>query len=174
MELITKLEKIILGWVKNVPHLPAAGQKWLGLNMWWIVLVSAIIGGLVSLYLLNSLFTVISLLDAVSSTYYVTGAYTATAVLHSVISLVLVAAVTALLALSVKPLKDRQKKGWVLLFLTWVVFVATVVIDAVVSSSISGFIVALLFGAIFAAISGYFIFEAHSQFAHPAKKAKKE
>jgi hypothetical protein len=172
MELVSKLEKTVLGWVKNVPHLPLAGQKWLATNVWWIVLIGAIVSGLAALVMLGGVFTIISLLGSVSSFYYVTGGYTTFSVVSAVISLVFVALIAVLLGLAVKPLKEKQKKGWVILFLVWILDAVSVVINAVLTMSVFGFIFGIIFGAIFVAIGGYFIFEIHSQFSHNVKITK--
>ena len=173
MELINKLERIVLGWVKNVPHLPATGQKWLGVNVWWIALIAAIIGGIWFLFALNGLFSLLTLLSSVSNLYYVTNTYTDYAIFKAIIGLVFLGLTVAALALAISPLKDRLKKGWVLLFLAWIISALSIVVSAVLSLSVIGFIISIIFGAIFLAIGGYFLFEIHGQFAHPTKRAKK-
>lgn len=175
MEFISKLEKTVLGWAKNVPHLPPVGQKWLGTNIWWIVLVGAILSGIAFLSTIGILFTAIALIGAASSAYYVSGSsYTSLAVLNAAVSLVFLVMSGILLALAVKPLRLKQKKGWVLLFLTLLVEALSVVVGAVLSFSIIGFIISILFGAIGLAIGAYFIFEIHGQFAHPVKATAKK
>jgi len=173
MELINKLERIVLGWVKNVPHLPATGQKWLGVNVWWIALIAAIIGGIWFLFALNGLFSLLTLLSSVSNLYYVTNTYTDYAIFKAIIGLVFLGLTVAALAFAISPLKDRLKKGWVLLFLAWIISALSIVVSAVLSLSVIGFIISIIFGAIFLAIGGYFLFEIHGQFAHPTKRAKK-
>ena len=169
MELIKKLENQVLVWVKNVPHLPAAGQKWLGQNVWWIVLVFAIIIGITILGSFFGLLVQVALLGAPSSAYYITGNYAALNIITAVVSLVFSVAGGLLLALAVKPLQNMQKKGWVLLFMTLLVSALSVVVHAVLSFSVLGFIILMLFGAIGLAIGAYFIFEIHSQFGHALK-----
>jgi len=174
MEYISKLEKIVLGWVKNVPHLPPAGQKWLAANVWWIAAIGAVVSAIAFLVSLAGLSTLLSLLGAASSAYYVTGNYTSVAILSAFVSLFFLAVNGVLLGLSVKPLQNMQKKGWVLLFLTLLVEALSVVVHAVLSFSAVGFIIGILFGAIGIAIGAYFIFEIHGQFSHPAKAAPKK
>jgi len=170
MELISKLEKTVLGWAKNVPHLPATAQKWLGLNIWWIVLIVAIISAIAFLSVLNNLFKYISLLGTSSSAYYINASYANVAVMNTAITLVFIGVITALLGFSIQPLKDRQKKGWVLLFFAALVQALSIIVNAVLSFSVGGFIVEILFGAIIMAIVAYFITEIHGEFAHPVKK----
>jgi hypothetical protein len=175
MEFINKLETTVVGWAKNVPHLPPAGQKWLGQNVWWIVLIGAIVSGIALLFAIGALFTLIALLGAVTASYY--GAYAATGVTGltiaaAIVSLVFVVFRVILLAVSVKPLKEMQKKGWVLLFIVWLLQGLSVVISAVLSFSIAGFLLGIIFGAIGLAVSGYFLFEIHGQFAHSPRVTK--
>jgi hypothetical protein len=175
MELITKLENLVGGWLKNVPHLPPAGQKWLGQNVWWIVLIGAIVSGIALLFAIGALFALIALLGAVTASYY--GAYAATGVTGLSIAAAIVALAftiirVILLAISVKPLKDMQKKGWTLLFIVWLVQVVAVVVGAVLSFNVASFLVSLILGAIGLAISAYFLFEIHAQFAHSPRVTK--
>jgi hypothetical protein len=175
MEFISKLEKVVLGWAKNVPHLPVSGQKWLAANVWWIVLVCAIFSGIAFLFAIAGLFTLISLIGAVSSAYYVTGSnYTSLSIMNASIGLVFLVASGLLLAFAVKPLQNMQKKGWVLLFMTLLVEALSVVVNAVLSFSVAGFIISILFGAIGLAIGAYFIAEIHGQFGHTAKTTIKK
>ena len=174
MEFIGKLEKMVLGWAKDVPHLPPAGQRWLGSNVWWIVLIGAIFSGIAFLFALGGLFTLVSLLGAVSNSYYVTGNFTSLAIANAIISIVFLVINGLLLAFAVKPLQNKQKKGWVLLFMALLVEAVSVVISAVLTFSFVGFVVTILFGAIGLAIGAYFIAEIHGQFAHPAAAPAKK
>jgi uncharacterized membrane protein YhaH (DUF805 family) len=166
MEYISKLEKLVLGWAKNVPHLPAAGQKWLGANVWWIALVGAIISGIATLVSLSIVFRLVANLNAPSDSYYVTNDYTSIAIMSAIVSLVFLVANCVLLALAVKPLQNMQKKGWVLLFLTLLVEALSVLVHAVLSFSVVGFIIDIIFGAVGLVIGAYFIAEIHGQFGH--------
>ena len=174
MELINKLEKRVLGWAKNVPHLPATGQKWLADNVWWIVLIGAIISGISVLYTIGGLLTAIALIGAASSLYYVSNSYTSIVVLNAAVSLVFLIISGILLAIAVKTLQTKHKKGWVLLFLTLLVEAVSVVVTSVLSFSVLGFIIGILFGAIGLAIGAYFVFEIHGQFSHPPKATIKK
>lgn len=175
MEFSNKLEALVGGWAKNMPHLPPAGQKWLGQNVWWIVLIGAIVSGIALLFAIGALFTLIALLGAVTASYY--GAYAATGVtgltiFAAIVSLAFVIVRVILLAVSVKPLKAMQKKGWVLLFWVWIIQAVSVIISAILSFSVAGFLLGIIFGAIGLAISGYFLFEVHGQFAHSPRVTK--
>lgn len=170
MQLLHKQETLIHGWVKNVPHLPDNARKWLGTNIWWIVLIGAIISGISLLFALFGIFALMQLIGSVSSVYYVNGTgFAAWGIVTGVITLVISAFALVLTALSITPLKEKQKKGWVLLFAAWLVNVAGSVIGAILAFNPFTFIFSLVFTAVFAAIAGYFLFEIHSQFAHEAK-----
>lgn len=173
MELLRKLETTIHGWMKNLPHLPKGAQKWLGDNVWWIVLIVTILSGLGLLFAIIGLFALVALFGAVSADYYVYGAGpSAWAVTTSVISLLFSVAGLALYAMAIKPLKAKSAKGWNLLFLAWAVYAVAVVVNSILSFNPFSLIFGLLFGAVFAAISAYFLFEIHGEFHRAAKEAK--
>ncbi len=170
MELLTRLEKKVLSWTHTLPHLPASARKWLGENVWWIILIGVIISVITSLMGLQDLLRYVAVidrpLDALNYGYRDVTAYKAFAAIVefslSIITLVLS-------ALSIKPLQMKQKKGWVLLFGAWLVSVIAIVINAVLSLDPFSLVFSLIFGAIFSAISGYFLFEIHSQYGHERK-----
>lgn len=173
MDLLHKLELKVLSWLKNVPHLPAGGQKWLADNVWWIVLIGVIIGGIATLFAFIGLFALIALLGAPSNAYYVYGGgVTAWAIVNAIVALSFSIVTVVLSAIAIKPLQAKQKKGWVLLFITWVLYVLNVFISAVLTLNALSFIVSIIFGALFAAVGAYFLFEIHGHFNHEAKKAR--
>ena len=174
MELISKLEKLVLGWAKSVPHLPVVAQRWLGTNVWWIVLIGAIISGIAFLFAIGSVFTAVSFLAAPSVLYYIAGTYSGMIVVNAIVGVVFIAIIGLLMAFAITPLKEKQKKGWVLLFLALLVEAFSVVVNAVLSFSVFGFISTLLFGAIALAIGAYFLFEIHGQFGHAPKATIKK
>jgi hypothetical protein len=177
MEHLTKLEKKLLKWGESLPHLPKAAREWLGANIWWIALIGAILSGISVIVNLNSLFDTIAVLGTIGATYFATTSITSWMIVTSLVSIFFTALSTVVLAFSIKPLQNKEKKGWVLLFVTWLLSALSTVVMAVLSLSVFSFIVGLMFGAIWLAISGYFLFEIHGQFAHAEKskgvKAKK-
>ena len=169
VEFINKIEKQLLGWNKGTPNLPRQAQRWLGDNVWWIVLIGAILSGIAFLFGLGALVRLISLEGSVSNSYYVTDDYTSIQVMNASISLFFTTVIGLLLALAVKPLQRKSKKGWVLLFLTFFVQAISVLVSAVLTFSFAGFVITVLFGAIGLAIGAYFLFEIHGEFGHPVK-----
>jgi len=164
MEPLTKLEKILLGWYKKVPHLPGNVRKWLGDNVWWIAVVGLVLTAISALFVLFG-----TLLGTAVSAVYVLPAFAAWQIVTGTVTLVFLVLEAVLLGLAIKPLQVKQKKGWVLLYLLWLLGIAYVVVSAVLTLNPFLFIVQVLFGAIWIAISGYFLFEVHGQFAHILK-----
>jgi hypothetical protein len=169
MEVLGKLERQLLQWFKAVPHLPEPARKWLGDNVWWIAAIGAVLSGLGIIGLLITLFGNISILTGTVLSYYVSAGVVTWLIIQTIISLVFVGVQCALLALSVNPLKAKQQKGWVLLFLVWLLGAVSVVLNAVLTLSVFNFIVSIIFGALWLAVSGYFLFEIHGQFARVEK-----
>lgn len=169
MELLHKLEKQIITWIKDIPHLPATAQKWLGDNIWWIVLIGAILTGISALFTFISVMSFASISTSIVASYYPVASFSSWALVTGLVTLAFTVAQAVLLAVAVKPLQLKQKKGWVLLFITWLLSAVSVVVGAVMTLNPFGFIVGLIFGAIGLAITGYFLFEVHNQFAHVEK-----
>jgi hypothetical protein len=173
MKLLHDLEIRLLSYIKNVPHLPASAQKWLGQNVWWIVLIGVIISALAALFSLLAIFGLIALLNSPQNVYYVYGSgVTSYMVVTSFVGLAFSIATLLLSAFAIQPLQRREKKGWVLLFAAWLVSVVSIIVGAILTLNPVSFIFSLLVGALVTGVSGYFLFEIHSQFGHSAKPAK--
>lgn len=168
---MNKIEGAVAKVAKDLPHLPVGGRKWLGENVWWIVIVGAGIAALASLV---RLIDIIRAADALSrlSAYIPIGSTGTWAVTASFTSLALVVLQVIILAFAIQPLKNRQKKGWSLLFLTALVSAVAIVVTAVISLDVLQLILTLIFGAIFLAIGLYFVFEIRDQFGAAAKKTE--
>jgi hypothetical protein len=163
-KLVRRIEQQIEKWWRSVPHLPKNGQRWLAENVWWIALVGAIMSAVSVLVLLNSLRYLISPVSYYG--YVLTSSYTGWAIFTTIVSLVFVIITGLLLAFAVKPLRAVEKKGWTLLFMVSLVEAVNIVLNAVLSLSIFGFIIEVIFGAIGVAIGLYFLFEIRDHFAH--------
>lgn len=176
MDFLAKLERAVHKWFKGLPHLPVAGRKWLGENVWWLVLIVAVISALSVLFQLVGVLANLSLLGAPALSYYAAGSFVAWSIVLGLVSIVFTALIGLIMALAITPLKNKQKKGWVLLFAGLLVNAIWVVINAVLSLSVFSFIVSILFGALFLAVAAYFVFEIHGEFAHVerSKGVKKE
>lgn len=173
MEFVNKLETMVGGWFKSVPHLPMAGQKWLGVNVWWIVLIGVILSGIGVLMSLGAIFTAMSLFG-VASSYgaFVAQPYSDMWFVAAIVGLLFSALSVLILALAINPLKELKKKGWSLLFLAWVVIAVAIVVNIILTFNPLGLIMGVIFGAIGLGIGGYFLFEIKAQFQGSSKKAK--
>lgn len=175
MNILHQLEKKMLQWAKGLQHLPKGGRRWLGQNIWWIILIIVCISALQAFFGILGLFGQLSALGTLQQHYLVNPVVQTWAIVTFSVSLFFSIIVTVLQALAIQPLRERIKKGWVLLFASWVVSVIALGVNAVLTLNVIGFILTILFGAIFMAVYGYILFEIHGEFAHTtkARKAKK-
>lgn len=168
MESIHKLEKTVAGWYKNVPHLPAGGQKWLAENVWWIALISLVLTVLSIFPMIAAVLLVGGVAGGLGAAYG--GAYSAalvgTALLAVWVTIAFLLLEAVILGIAISPLKDRKKKGWDMLFILALINVASVV-----ASGLIGFnFMALVWGLLWSAVGAYFLFEIHGHFG-PKEKA---
>jgi len=169
MELLSKLEHTIAGWLREVPHLPSDVRKWLGDNLWWIALVGAIVTAIGVLGQVVVLLSNLSMLGSPVIAYYASTTFLALSIVKTIITLVFLTLSCILLALAVTPLKEKQKKGWVLIFGSWLVSVASVVVGAIITFNPFSFLTNVIFGSLGLIVGLYFVFEVHGQFAHVEK-----
>lgn len=169
MSYISKLEKMVAGWLKPVPHLPHAAQKWIADNAWWIVLIGAIASGISILVSIGAIFSYSAFIGSQATYYYVVSPYGPGWVVSAIVSLILSGAIVALLATAVTPLRAMKTSGWNKLFIVLLVDALTVILSAVLSFNVISFIFTIIFGAIGLAIGAYFIFEVRSHFGAGAK-----
>ncbi|HZJ34603.1 MAG TPA: hypothetical protein VFD55_01135 [Candidatus Angelobacter sp.] len=162
MSSISKIEDMIAGWLKPLPHLPTAGQKWISQNIWWIVLIGVILSGIRVLALIGILFATSAVWGAI--TYYVNESYSGWWILSSIISILFMAAIVIVSAISINPLKGLKKKGWNLLFFTLLLSAASIVVSVIISFNVFSFMPSLIFGAIGLAVGAYFLYEIRSHF----------
>lgn len=169
-KILNELERKIFEWLKVVPSLPVSARRWLGVNAWRAVFVLAIISGLGALFAFFNLAATIGLTGVTAgSSYYVVKTTTSILILRDAVSTFFWMAQAILLAMAVVPLKERQKKGWVLLFISILVLVAAAVIEAVLTLNVFSMILSLMFNAIIIAVLTYLVFEIHGEFAHVQK-----
>jgi hypothetical protein len=166
MEQIKQLEKTIEGWLKPLPHLPAEWRKWLGENAWWITGIGVIISALGLLGIIGLLLTAMSFIGVTTSIYGIplTNVYSGTWYVATFASLAFLALTTVLSAMAVNPLKAMKRKGWDLLFMVFLINVASGVISAVIYLNPVTMVTNLVGVAIGAAIGAYVIFELKSQY----------
>jgi len=171
MASINKAENMVGGWLKSVPHLPAAGQKWIAQNAWWIVLIGAIASAIGVLVTIGAIFTYLAV-D--TSVYYLVPVYGPGWIIAQVVGMLFAAAIAIISGVAVSPLKAMSKKGWNILFVVILIEAVRVVLTSILSLSVIGFIFGIIFGAIGLAISAYFVFEIRSYFGGAKVAAKHE
>ena len=163
MKYVKKIEDWAEDLHKKLPHLPKSAQTWLAQNIWWIAIVGA---GLSAISVIASLQFIATLSSPTAFYGYplVGVTHTGYAITTALISLAFVVVTGLLLALAVKPLRAQSRKGWTLLFYALLVEAVSVVVNAIVNFNIFGFFFQIIFGAVFVAITAYFIFEIRSHF----------
>lgn len=166
MELLAKLENKILGWTKNVPNLPLSMRKWLAENVWWFAALASVLTGITIIGHLLRLQEYLTVLSNPFAPLYSSATFVTLLVVSTVAALVFSIASCILLGLAVNPLKERQKKGWVLLFVVWLVAIVWTVVTTVITLNPLSVFTGIIFGAVMLAATGYFLFEIHGQFAH--------
>ncbi|RYX78700.1 hypothetical protein EON76_03210 [bacterium] len=166
METVNKLEIMIAGWFKDLPHLPVAFHKWLATNVWWIAIIGAVLSATALLFILFVLaLLTIGLSIGGSALAGVLGGVVGATVggiisIAVIVSVTLLVAEMVLLGMSVSPLKAMAKHGWSLLFIILLLnVVANVVTNILVLN-----IFALLVGLFWAGVGGYFLFEIREYF----------
>ncbi len=166
MELLAKLENKILGWTKNVPNLPLSMRKWLAENVWWFAALASVLTGITVIGHLLRLQEYLTVLSNPFAPLYSSTTFVTLLVVSTIAGLVFSIASCITLGFAVNPLKEKQKKGWVLLFAAWLVAVVWTVVTTVITLNPLSVFTGVLFGAVLLAASGYFLFEIHGQFAH--------
>lgn len=166
MELLTKLEKTILGWTKNIPNLPLNMRRWLAENVWWFAALGSVLTGITVIGHLLRLQDYLTVLNNPFAPLYSSTTFVTLLVISTVAALVFSIASCIILGLAVNPLKEKQKKGWVLLFIAWLVAAVWTVVTTVITLNPLSVFTGIIFGAVVLAASGYFLFEIHGQFAH--------
>ncbi len=172
MSRLQKLETLIEGWLRPLPHLPEDIRKWLANNIWWMALVAAFGSAIATLMVLGGIFAYMSFMG--STPYYMgpyaVSTYGAGWIWTAIIGFAFLAFATALYSRAVTPLKERRSAGWNMLFILLLIAAAKVLLDAVFTFSFFGFVFGVIFGAVGLAISAYFLFEIRSYFVKSAKQ----
>jgi len=175
MESIHKLENTIDGWLKPLPHLPTNWRVWISKNVWWIVLVGAILSIVGTLMLVGAIITAMAAVNTVTSVYGLYGisvasAYTGWWYAATVASVIFFAITIIINLMAISPLKAQSKKGWDLLFIVFLIGIVSTIVSAVLNISSYSVIANILGSAIGVVIGAYFLFEIRSYFKPTAVK----
>ncbi len=159
METINKLETTVEGWYKGLPHLPKAFTQWLATNVWWLALISVILGAFAVFSLLSVTLFAGAVLTAAGGAY---GAALGGFALISVLFYLALAIITLIITvLAIAPLKAHAKKGWSLLFLAAVINAVSLIISFLSNYNLFG----MIWGIAMTAVGVYFLFEIRSYFS---------
>jgi hypothetical protein len=165
---VRKLEDMIEGWLKPIPHLPSTWRKWIAENIWWITAIGVVISAIAIFTLLSTMFAATTIFTV---NYNVWNGYSPFEhngwwMFSSVISLLFMAIVTIITASAIKPLKNMKNKGWDLLFLVFIVKIVAEIVNLLISLNIFLFLSSLIGVAIGVVIGAYLLFEIRSYFNH--------
>lgn len=162
METIARFERKLLEWYKNTPHLSEKTRRSLAVNIWWIVLTGAILGGAALLVIIAGAFFAGAALSIFGG---ILGTAIGGLVLLGVLAYVGFAGVTLTLAsMSIAPLKAMRRRGWLLLFVALLIQFLENIVSFVFSWNILG----LIWNLFITALAGYLLFEIRSLFDPPA------
>jgi len=161
MESLHKLENTFGNWLKPIPHLPTTWRKWMADNVWWITLVGVILSVIGVFVLIGTLLKALSFFGAATSFYgyYMTQSYSGWWVASSIVSILFIIVAAVITARAIKPLKAMDNKGWELLFLAFVVGLASSLVSIILNFSALSFLPSLISAAISGAIGAYFLYE---------------
>lgn len=166
MEQVRKLETIIAGWYKNVPHLPVAGQKWIAQNAWWLILIWVILSAMGVASILFVTFIAGTLLAGLGGA--VGAALSGLAFAAVVVSLLFSIVELVLGTMAIAPLKALQKRGWTLIFVIELLTLVALAITFLFDFNFFG----LVWGVLFTAVWLYFLFEIRSYFVGTQTRKK--
>ncbi|MGB4957538.1 MAG: hypothetical protein WBO49_03755 [Candidatus Saccharimonas sp.] len=162
MEALKSLEMSLVKATKDLPHLPKGLTTWLVENAWWLVLIGVVIGVIAVFPLIGA----VMFIGGVSSLYLGVG-YSGLYLVSSWISLAVLAATIVIEGMAIQPLKEKQKRGWNLLFAASLLGIVGSLVSALIMGNIFGGIVS---AAIVAAISLYVLFELRPHYVGGAAK----
>lgn len=168
MESVRKLEKSLVDWYKQWPHLPTNVASFLGEWAWLFALISVILSVLGVVAVVSITFFGAILLAGMGTTYAAAGGIVLVAVIISLAFSILIIYLTAM---AIMPLKERRKKGWNFIYYVVLLNLAAGVVSAVLSANLFS----LIWTALWTLIGGYFLFEVRGYFISHAhtKVAKK-
>jgi hypothetical protein len=166
MENINKIENMIEGWLRPLPHIPAKATKMIAENLWWIVGIGIIISGIGVLVSINGIYTAAVFLGRAAAYfgYYANSFYTGWWVAAAAISLLALIANVALMVMAFSHLKVMHKKGWDLLFYSLLIMVAARIVIVVLNFSVYSLFVDMIVALLGIAVGMYLLFEIKSYF----------
>jgi hypothetical protein len=163
MSILHKTEKMMVEQFSKVPfHLPTDVRRWLGENIWWLMIVGVVLSALAIVNLIQAIF----LLGAITAFSGVLAPLSGMALVSTWVSIIQLVVMIILGLIAIKPLRAKTKRGWDLMLIMMLVGL----LGSVLSIVVGGSIIAAVFSALLTiAIGGYFLTEVRIEFR--AKKA---
>lgn len=157
-----KIENRIAVFHADMPHLPQGGRKWLADNVWWIVLIAAVAGGFGALALV--LVTLLGGVFLAGAVFLFSAKFGGLSLLLAVVVVALSLVNLAVAIMAISPLKDKLKKGWLLLGLSLLIgCIAAILTDLIKQDTL-----AVVKEVVFLAIGVYVLFELRDYFTRSA------
>lgn len=168
MEEIKKIENVVAGWHQKLPHMSTNARQWLANNIWWIVLIAAVLQGAAIFGALMMLLVVNGFLRGVMGLYLFGVEPSSLMTFTAFLSLILYIINLILMIVAITPLRHKLKKGWTLLFIVMLINAVPVVLDLIWSFDVGSFVI----NAMFIAVLVYFLFEIRHLFKNRQAKQK--
>lgn len=159
MKLVKSIEKQIAEWLKDLPHLPEKGQKWIAENIWWLSTLYVVLATVAIVIIVCGL-AISALLGAKVGTMVLVYGNSTFFVILSILTFLLLIATVVIVGVAIQPLKRLQKAGWDLLLLVFLINIVGSLISLIIDWGIRP----LLSTIIFTLIEVYILFEIRSFF----------
>lgn len=159
---ISKIVDMVAKWLKPIPNLPVKWQKLLATNFWWITLIGVILLGMASIMILG----VMSMFGAVTSyaNIYAAQPLAGAAYFAALVSLLFMVVEIVLMVMAIGPLKQFQRKGWDLMFMTLLVSTSSMIIGLIINFNAGNIVSTIFTGVIAFFINAYFLYQIKSYF----------
>lgn len=163
---LNRLEKQIIKWFDNLPRFPREVRDWLGTNSWWLIIIFIAAIGVDAIWSLAAFVAnIVPLGTSYVASYYGSATFVAFSTAKVGVSFVFGAIEITLLLLAIQPLKDKQKKGWVLVFVTLLLHSLAVFASAILTLNSFSFVVEIVFNAVWLGTLAYVLFEVREEFS---------
>ncbi len=174
MDTVKSIEKQLIELNKGLPKLPTGLTKWLA-DYGWIIVLIGVIFAIMALVTLVPLLLVAFGVSTAVGVGNLFGGYGFSPLIGSLawlsmsVSFVNFVILIILEAMAVTPLKNKQYRGWQLIFIAYLISLALGVITSIVTANISS----LLTNLVVFAIGAYVLFQIRPHFVPHAKNVAK-
>lgn len=177
---LKKIEEQFAKWLKPIPNLPEKAQKWIGTNIWWMVIILTVLMAISIITSISGMFQALNVMSSVNRLHGVLGNYATGFVVlgagqralwisSQILSLIFSIFSLVVYGLAIMPLKEAKKKGWDLLFLVLLVNFVWIVINTILNFNVFTFIPYLVFGIAFFLAAIYLLLQIKNYFVKKDK-----